>query len=88
MPSEREFSAQQRKIINRYYEHRDTISVTKLSEIISDLALNADNPKKTDQLWTRAEKHLAHLSANDTRVARILSERDVTGLAQLVNELA
>lgn len=88
MPSGRDFSNHQRKIINRYYEHRDTISVTKLSEIISDLYLNTDNTKKTDQLWTRAEKHLAHLSANDTRIAKLLQERDVKALAQLVNELA
>lgn len=88
MPSGREFSAHQRKIINRYYEHRGTIAVNSISEIVSDLYLNADNAKKTDQLWKRAEKHLAHLAANDTRVAKVLTQRDIKALAQLVNELA
>jgi hypothetical protein len=81
-----EYSKHQRGIINRYYEHRDSIMLTKLGEIVSELYL-ADSPKKVDALWKRADKALANLKANDVRVRTVLEERDVKKLAQLVGDL-
>ena len=34
-----EYSRYQRGVIQRYYEHADTIALQKLSEIVSDLYL-------------------------------------------------
>ncbi|GAB4549931.1 MAG: hypothetical protein Tsb0013_11450 [Phycisphaerales bacterium] len=85
MAGGREYSRTQKKIIDRYYEHRDTIMAQKLGEIVSELYLAQG--KKAQTLWTRAEKALANLSANDARVKKILDERSLEGLAKLVNDL-
>lgn len=86
MASGRDFSRHQEKIINRYYEHRDTIALNNLAEIVSEIAL-AETDKARDRLWKRAEKALDHLRANDVRVDKILTERSVEGLARLLNDL-
>ncbi|MEM1423089.1 MAG: hypothetical protein AAGH64_03700 [Planctomycetota bacterium] len=85
MAGGREYSRTQKKIIDRYYEHRDSIMAQKLGEIVSELYL-ADG-KKAESLWKRAEKALANLSANDARVRTVLEARSLEGLAKLVNEL-
>ncbi len=77
----------QRKIVNRYYEHRDTITATKLQELVSELYL-AESDKKRDQLWKRAATALKNTKLNPAQVDKILAERDVTKLAHLIAELA
>lgn len=79
-------SRHQQGIVRRYYEHLDTITLQRLGEIVSDLYL-ADSPKKTEQLWKRAEKALAKAAANEQAVRATLQSRDVTKLARLVNEM-
>lgn len=88
MAGGREYTHHQRKIINRYYEHLDTITLTKLGELVSELYLAIGDEKKSATLWKRAEKALAKVEASDARVRKVLSERDVKGLASLVNDLA
>lgn len=85
--AKRDLTGHQRKIVDRYYEHRDTIMVHKIGEIVSELAM-AESDKARDRLWTRAEKALANLSANEARVRKVLSDRSVEGLARLVGELS
>ena len=81
-----EHTSHQRGIINRYYEHLDTIALQKLGEIVSDLAL-AEGSRNT-KLWTSARAALMKLAApDDARVANVLSTRSVTALARLVNDL-
>jgi len=88
MAGGREYSNHQRKIINRYYEHLDTISLGKLGELVSELYLAAGDEKKSAALWKRAEKALAKVEAGDARVRKVLTEKDVKGLASLVNDLS
>ncbi|MEM9065600.1 MAG: hypothetical protein AAGB51_08945 [Planctomycetota bacterium] len=83
----REFSAGQKRIVDRYYDNRDTIALTKLMEIVSDLAL-AETPAKQGRLWTRAEAHLKALKANPARVEKLLAERDPAQLAAFAAELS
>jgi len=83
--AKRELSAGQRKIVDRYYEHLDAITIHKLQELISDLAL-ADGAA-ADRLWKRVEKHLTRAASGDPRVQAILDARDVGALAKLVAEL-
>jgi hypothetical protein len=80
-------SNHQRSIVNRYYEHQDTIVVTRLSEIVSDLYL-ADTEAKQKRLWTRAQQALAKTDVEPKRYEPIVEKRDVQALAALVNELA
>lgn len=86
MAKGQDHSRYQKGIINRYYEHRDTIMAQKLGEIVSELYLAEG--KKAETLWKRAEKALANLTAKDTRVKRVLDERSVEGLARLAGDLA
>jgi len=82
----REFSAGQKKIVDRYYDNRETIALTKLMEIVSDLAL-AETPAKQGKLWSRAEAHLKALKANPARIEKVLADRDPKQLAALATEL-
>ena len=47
-------SAYQQKIVGRYYENIDTISLQKLSEAVGELYLCTDE-KKAARLWTTVE---------------------------------
>ncbi|MEN1705762.1 MAG: hypothetical protein AAGJ54_09675 [Planctomycetota bacterium] len=85
MGSGREFSAGQKKIIDRYYQQRDTIAVQKLQEIVSELYLAEG--AKADRLWRRVESHLKPAGANPAQARHALDTRDVTALAELVAKL-
>jgi hypothetical protein len=86
MAKGRHYSAHQKKIIDRYYEHRDTIMIQRLGEIVSELYL-CESKKKADSLWKRAGEALAKTNADPKRVAPVLRKRNVEELAALVNEL-
>lgn len=83
----RDLTSSQKKIVDRYYEHRDTIMLDKLGQIVSDLYL-ADSPSKADKLWKSAATALGNLAANDAAVRTALESRSVEGLAKLVGELS
>ena len=82
-------SKHQRGIVNRYYEHRDTIALNTLGEIVSELYL-ADSAAKQKRLWDRAEKALANLvkeeRLTDKRVQPVVQSRDLEGLAELIRQ--
>ena len=80
-----DYTPHQRKIIDRYYDHRDEIMLTKLQEIVTELYL-ADTEKRLDQLWKRAEKAMANLKVPATVAAHITSARKVEVLAGHVRD--
>jgi hypothetical protein len=75
----------QKKIIERYYEHKDTIQSDKLSQIVSDLWLAEEGTNKT-KLWGKAQVALMRLGVEANRVAKVVGARDVEALAALVAE--
>lgn len=81
-----DYSKHQKKIINNYYEHRDTAALQSLSEIVSDLYL-CESEKKAAGLWSKAETALGKLETNPAQLRTVLESRDVTKLAQLVQDL-
>ncbi|MEM7755513.1 MAG: hypothetical protein AAF297_07730 [Planctomycetota bacterium] len=90
MAGGREYSNYQRKLINRYYNHKDSILVVRLQELASELYLAEG--KEADRLWVRAEKALAGLNTDpplpaDT-VRTILETKDPAKLAELMTTLA
>lgn len=87
MPKGQDLSAHQRKIVNRYYEHRDTIMIGKLSELATELFLATD-AKKAAKLWASVALAIAKTSAAPARVKKILETKDVKELAKLANELS
>ena len=88
MAGGQEYSRSQRKIIDRYYQHEDTIVAQRLGEIVGDLALAAGDEKKLKSLWARAEKALAKTSLSEGDKRRVLESRDPELLGRLLAKLA
>ena len=80
-----DYTPHQKKIIERYYDHRDEIMLGKLQEIVTDLFL-AETEKKVDQLWKRAEKAMAALKVKESVAKHLLEQRKVEPLARNVRE--
>ena len=75
-----DYSKHQKKIIERYYDQRDVIMLTKLGEIVTDLYL-ATSDKKRDQLWTRAKKAMVNLKVPPSIIEHICEKKNVEVLA-------
>jgi hypothetical protein len=71
----------QRKIVDRYYQHQDTIYATKLAELVGSIAL-AETDKQRDTLWKRAREYLTKCKASDAAIAAICDSRNTQRLAQ------
>jgi len=77
----------QRKIVNRYYEHLDTITMTRLAEAVSELYL-CESEKKAQTLWKSVQTALEKTPVDPERVQKIVSQKNVAELAQVVDELS
>ena len=82
-----DYSAYQKGVIKRYYEHRDTIAVHKLAETLSNLWLEKKRSKVT-QLWESAYKLLQQAGVPINEACLIVEDRDVNKLAKVVGELS
>ena len=83
--AKKEYSAYQQNIIRNYYENLDTIQLTKLQELVTELYL-AESDKKRRTLWTRVEQALNKLKIPPEIKARILETQDVKILAKNLEE--
>lgn len=80
-----DLSRHQKKIVERYYEHRDDIMLAKLSELAGELFL-ADGEKKLDRLWRRVEQAMKNLKVKESLAKHILDSRDPALLARHVKD--
>ena len=87
MAKHQHLSRYQQGIVKRYYAHADTITLTKLAELVSDLAV-AESPSATAKLWTKAEAALAKAGVEPAKAAKVIATRDLKALAALVGELS
>ena len=69
-----DFTPHQRKIVDRYYEHRDGIMLSKLGELVGELYL-ADTDARRARLWDRVAKALKNLKVPEATAVHILKER-------------
>ena len=76
-----EHSNYQKKVIQRYYDNIDTISLQKLGELVSELYMETSD-KKADKLWQRVATAMSTLKIPDKIASHILSSRDVEILAR------
>ncbi len=76
----------QKGIINRYFEHKDTIMLTRLSELVSELYLS-EGEVKVRKAWESAAGALTHLGVDPATVRKVCEPRDLKALAQLVDDL-
>jgi hypothetical protein len=83
----REYSEFQKGIIKRYYEHRDTIAVHKLGEILASLWLEKKKAK-VDALWEQAYKLLQQAGVPINHACVIVEDRDLDTLAKVIGNLS
>ncbi len=69
-----DFTPHQKKIINRYYDNRDQIMLTRLQEIITELYL-ADTASKQSRLWKRAESAMKSLKVPPTQISHLMAQK-------------
>ncbi len=85
--SKDDFTPYQQGIIKRFYEHRDTLALQKLAEIVSDLYVESSEAKVT-RAWKAAHKQMLAAGVHKHEAQTILDERDLGALARLVSRLA
>lgn len=71
----------QKRIIDRYYRNRDSIMVSRLQEIVTELYL-AESEVKRRRLWDRAARAMRNLKWKEPIVAHILQSRKPEVLAE------
>jgi hypothetical protein len=79
------FSKHQQKIIKRYYENIDQISLQRLSELVADLYLSEG--KKREKIWVTAAGCMEKLGLPKARIDHIVAQNDPEILAKVVKEL-
>ncbi len=67
-------SPHQKRIIDRYYRNRDSIMVSRLEEIVTELFL-AESESKRKRLWDRATKAMRNLKWKEPLIEHILASR-------------
>ena len=80
-----DFSAHQQKIIKRYYQNIDSISLQKLSEMVTELYLAEG--KKRERLWKNAAAAMQKLGVLQSRIDGIVKQDKPEAVATLVQEL-
>ena len=81
-----EYNKHQKKIISRYYDNLDTIMLTKLQELASEIYLAEGKTKKLDQLWDRVGKAMANIGVPPEIQAHILEKRSPEVLARNIED--
>ena len=76
----------QKGIIRRYYEHRDTLALQKLAEIVSDL-YGVTDEKKLKRVWRSALSQMIAAGVHAKRAQEIVDQRDLAGIAKIVQTM-
>jgi hypothetical protein len=82
---DKKFSKHQQKIIKNYYENRESISLQRLSELVTELYLSEG--KARERQWKYIVGALAKLGLPEERIEHLRKKDDPRLLAALVEEL-
>jgi len=80
-----ERSKYQQNIIKNYYENRETLSLQRAQEIVTELYLSEG--KKRQKYWKSLEGHLLKLDVKQETIDRLIKQDDPQMAAQLVTKL-
>ena len=75
----------QQNIIRNYYENRETISLQRAQEIITELYLSEG--KKRQKYWKSLEGHLLKLEVKQQTIDHLIKQDDPMLAAKLVEKL-
>jgi hypothetical protein len=76
-----EYTDYQKDVISGYYKNLDTIMLSKLGELVTELYL-ADTKAKKNRLWERAHKAMIKLKVPPAIINHIIQQEDVEILAK------
>lgn len=76
----------QQRIIRNYYENRETISLQRAQEIVTELYLSEG--RKRAQYWKSLAGHLQKLDVKEPAIQALVQADDPQAAAQLVERLA
>ncbi|MDX2132337.1 MAG: hypothetical protein SFY69_09820 [Planctomycetota bacterium] len=76
-------SPYQMGIVKRFYEHRSTVLVGRLAELVSDLYVAGDE-KTRERLWKAARDTLRKAGVDEADAQSIYAERRLQDLAGVV----
>jgi hypothetical protein len=79
-------SPHQKGIVRRYYEHKETMATQKLGELVSELYV-CEDAAQAGRLWQKVQTALKNAGAPPARADRVVKERDLEGLAELLARL-
>ncbi|MEI7688271.1 MAG: hypothetical protein WCL32_24970 [Planctomycetota bacterium] len=82
----RNYSANQQKIIKRYYDNISDIKHERLAELVAELYLAEG--KKLEKIWQTTGDVMAKLGVPAARVEHLMKQRKPELIAELVKELA
>ncbi len=82
---ERQYSKFQQKAIKNFYDNRESISLQRLGELVTDLYLAEGKSRATN--WKQIATALERSGVPKTEIDHLLKKDDVTLLAKKVTEL-
>ena len=85
MATSRNYSAYQSKVIKRFYDNRDSIDQTRLSDLAAELYL-AEGQKR-ERLWKQAGEVMERLGVPQSRLDHVLKSADPAILAEVVQDI-
>ena len=83
--ADRNYSAYQQKVIQRYYNNRDQMDDQRLSELATELYLASE--KKKPKLWESSRELMIRLGVPTSRVEHVIKTADPALLAEVVKDL-
>lgn len=81
----KEYSKHQQKIIQRYYDNREAVSLQRLQELVTELYLAEG--KGRERQWKYIVGALENLGIKQDRIDHLRKQDDPALLAKLVEEL-
>jgi hypothetical protein len=83
--AQRDYTPHQQKIIKRYYNNLDTLSLQRLAELVGELYLTTG--KKRQGVWTRVVAAMQKLGVPQSRIDHLRAQDNPALVAQVVKEL-
>ena len=80
------YSKHQQKIIKNYYENRETISLQKVQELVTELYLAEG--KKRQKYWKSLAGHLEKLGVKQAHIDHLIEQDNPELVANLVSNLS
>ena len=80
-----ERSKYQQNIIKNYYENRESISLQRAQELVTELYLSEG--KKRQKYWKTLEGHLLKLEVKQQTIDKLIKQDDPQLAAQLITKL-